>query len=68
MSMMHLQKWIPNFNPYKVRTLVAHVWIRIYKISLEYWHPNISFGIARAVGTPIKLDQNKLNGMFGHYK
>lgn len=24
-------------------------------------------GIARAVGTPIKIDGNSLNGMFGHF-
>lgn len=24
-------------------------------------------GIARAVGTPLRIDQNSLNGSFGHY-
>lgn len=34
---------------------------------MEYWHPDILFGIAMMVGTQIKLDQNSVSGMYGHY-
>lgn len=34
---------------------------------MEYWHPTIIMGIARAIGTPIKIDNNSLTGQFGHF-
>lgn len=64
-GILRLQRWVPDFNPYKVRTSVA--WVRIYELSIEYWHPSVIFGIARALGTPVKIDDLSLNGMFGHY-
>lgn len=35
-DLMCLQQWVPDFNPNKVRITIAQVWIRIYKLSLEY--------------------------------
>lgn len=34
----------------------AHVWLRIYGLSQEYWRPKILFAIANSVGTPICTD------------
>lgn len=56
-----------SINPYKLKTLVAQVWIRIYELSVEYWDLTIILGIVRAIGTPIKLDNQSLHGSFGHY-
>lgn len=58
---------MPDFNPYKQRSSTAQIWVRIYELSWEYWDPQIITGIARAVGTPLKIDGNSLDGMFGHY-
>lgn len=52
---------------YRIRTSVAQLWIRIYELSLEYWHPSMIFGIARAVGKPLKIDDRSLCGIYGHY-
>lgn len=64
---LRLQRWVSDFNPYKTRTSVAQIWIRIYELSLEYWHPSMIFGIARAVGKPLKIDDRSLCGIYGHY-
>lgn len=52
---LRLQQWSPDFNPYKLKTSVAQLWIRIYELSLEYWHPSIILGVAKAAGNPITL-------------
>lgn len=62
-----LQRWVSDLNPYKTRTSVAQIWIRIYELSLEYRHPSMIFGIARAVGKPLKIDDRSLCGIYGHY-
>lgn len=66
-GVLRLQQWVPDFNPYKIKSTVAQVWIRIYELSLEYWHYPIIMGIAKAVGNPIKIDENSMSGRYGHY-
>lgn len=66
-GIIRLQRWTPDLNPYRIRTSVAQLWIRIYELSLEYWHPSIILGIARAVGKPLKIDDRSLSGIYGHY-
>jgi hypothetical protein len=36
-------------------------------LPLEFWQPGILFEIARAIGTPISIDENTKNHSFGHY-
>lgn len=66
-GILRLQQWVPDFNPYKIKSTVVQVWVRIYELSLEYWHYPIIMGIAKSVGNPIKIDENSMSGMYGHY-
>lgn len=45
----------------------SQVWIRLYGISAEYWHPRLLMEMARGVGTPLQLDPMTKEGRFGFY-
>ncbi|XP_057779875.1 uncharacterized protein LOC130998473 [Salvia miltiorrhiza] len=64
---MRLREWVRNFNPYKEVSSLCQVWTRIYYLPLEYWTLDISTGIGRALGTPIKVDSVTALGEVGHY-
>ncbi|KAL8492513.1 hypothetical protein ACS0TY_023918 [Phlomoides rotata] len=48
---IHLQNWIQDFNPNKVCTSLAQVWIRLLDLPMEYWQPVILEVMASALGT-----------------
>lgn len=56
-----LTPWKPDFDPYALQ-----VWIRIYGLSLEYWHPHILFQIARGVGIPLQLNKAIREQTYGY--
>ncbi|KAL8547278.1 hypothetical protein ACS0TY_006848 [Phlomoides rotata] len=64
---LHLQRWVQDFNPYKVSSSVAPVWIRISELPLEYWNTNIITALASAVGTVIKLNEHTASRSMGHF-
>ncbi|KAL8513601.1 hypothetical protein ACS0TY_012903 [Phlomoides rotata] len=64
---LRLQQWVPEFNPYKVSSSVAQVWIRISELPLEYWNPNIITALASVVGTVIKLDEHTASRSMGRF-
>ncbi|KAK2642189.1 hypothetical protein Ddye_023952 [Dipteronia dyeriana] len=45
----------------------AHVWVRFYDLSWEYWHQKIIFDLARGIGVPLRMDKAIIDGEFGHY-
>lgn len=53
-GIMKLFAWTRDFNPNLQNSLSAQVWIRIYGLSLECWHPKILFATTIIVGTPIR--------------
>ncbi|XP_057774856.1 uncharacterized protein LOC130993836 [Salvia miltiorrhiza] len=66
---LHLQAWVPNFDPYKAASTLSQVWIRVFNLSHEYWHPEVLSGIARHIGKPIIIDgisANVVVGQFAH--
>ncbi|KAM1028662.1 hypothetical protein ACFX13_042009 [Malus domestica] len=44
----------------------AQVWIRIYGLSRDYWHPHHLLEIAKGVGT-LQLDKATKERQFGYY-
>ncbi|KAL8537633.1 hypothetical protein ACS0TY_012669 [Phlomoides rotata] len=66
-GLLRLQCWVQDFNPYKVSTSVAQVWIRISELPLEYWNNNIITTLASAVGTVIKLDERTASRSMGRF-
>ncbi|KAL8537662.1 hypothetical protein ACS0TY_012696 [Phlomoides rotata] len=66
-GLLRLQPWVQDFNPYKVSTSVAQVWIRISELPLEYWNNTIITALASAVGTVIKLDERTASRSIGRF-
>lgn len=64
---INLCRWTVDFNPYKLSSSVAEVWVRIYELSIEYWNPKLILGIASAVGNPVKVDERSTDGSLGHF-
>ncbi|KAL8472996.1 hypothetical protein ACS0TY_029999 [Phlomoides rotata] len=64
-GVLRLQRWVLDFNPYRVTTSVVQAWIRISELSLEYWNKHIIMALASAVGTIIKIDDRMLNRTMG---
>ncbi|KAL8484782.1 hypothetical protein ACS0TY_027180 [Phlomoides rotata] len=66
-GLLRLQRWVQDFNPYKVSTSVAQVWIRISELPLEYWNNNIITALASGVGTVIKIDERTASRSMGRF-
>lgn len=66
-GLFRLQRWVRGFNPYKVNTTLAQVWVRIYEIPMEYFQPKIIHALASALGTVIKIDDRTWNRTMCHY-
>lgn len=55
-SVLKLFLWTKYFLPSTLRQTLAQVWIRIHRLSQEYWRPKILFAIASSIDTPICID------------
>ncbi|XP_057791020.1 uncharacterized protein LOC131008143 [Salvia miltiorrhiza] len=66
-GILKIREWVPLFNPYKETAALSQVWLRIYYLPHELWHPDIVSGLARSAGTPIKIDGSTFLGAVGHY-
>lgn len=66
-GVLKIRDWVPDFNPFKVKTTVAPIWVRIYNLPFEYWHSSIITGISKALGNPLKMDGNTASGSFGSF-
>lgn len=52
-----LSQWKLDFKPGNTLAQThAQVWIKIYGLSQEYWHPQHLMEFAHVVGTPLQLD------------
>lgn len=64
---MLIQKWTPEFNPYKLASPMVNVCVRIYEIPQEYFHEHIIESIASVLGTVVSMDQRTRDGSTCHY-
>lgn len=62
-----LSNWCPDFNPYRLSSSKAHVWIRFYELPFEYWDSMVIWALASSLGAPIRIDENTLNGEYGQF-
>ncbi|KAK0578192.1 hypothetical protein LWI29_006536 [Acer saccharum] len=40
-GILRLQPWVPDFNPSLQKSTNAQVWVRLFDLSWEYWHPKL---------------------------
>lgn len=66
-ELFRLQRWTPEFNPYKLASPLVNVWVRIYEIPQEYFHEHIIEAIASVLGNVISMDQRTKDGTMCHY-
>ncbi|KAL8477414.1 hypothetical protein ACS0TY_029637 [Phlomoides rotata] len=64
---MQLQRWVPDFNPYWVNSLIALAWVRLFKIPIEYFHEEFISALASAIGPVIKIDKCTHNKTMCHF-
>ncbi|KAL8488748.1 hypothetical protein ACS0TY_024876 [Phlomoides rotata] len=64
---IHLQHWVQDFNPNKVCTSLAQVWVCLMDLPIEYWQPGILDVMASAMGSLIKIDDRTAHRRMGHY-
>ena len=66
-GILKLLPWVADFNPNKQKNTNVHVWVRFYYLSWAYWHPKTLSDVARDISVPLKIDQDNINGDFGHF-
>ncbi|XP_057781497.1 uncharacterized protein LOC130999817 [Salvia miltiorrhiza] len=64
---LRLREWVPKFDPYKECSLLAQVWVRIYYLPIELWHPEVIAAVGRYLGNPIRIDGGSADRDVGHY-
>lgn len=64
---MRIREWKPGFDPFKLQLSTAPVWVRIYNLPYEFWHPDLITGIGKALGNPLKIDGNTASGGVGQH-
>ncbi|XP_057771119.1 uncharacterized protein LOC130990908 [Salvia miltiorrhiza] len=64
---VRLREWTKFFDPYKESSSIAQIWVRIYNLPLEFWHPEVIAVIGRAVGHPIRIESSAAAGAVGHF-
>ena len=66
-GILRLQEWSTDFDPFEQKSTTTQLWVRFYKLPWVYWHQAILADIARGIGTPLRINNNTINGAFGHY-
>ncbi|KAL8546962.1 hypothetical protein ACS0TY_006609 [Phlomoides rotata] len=66
-GVFRLQSWVQDFNPNRVCSSLAQVWVRIMDLPMEYWQPSILEAMASAFGTLIRIDDHTIHRRMGHY-
>ncbi|XP_050211774.1 uncharacterized protein LOC126661935 [Mercurialis annua] len=66
-GILRLQHWSPDFDPSSQKSTNTQAWVRLYKLSWEYWHPKILSSIAKGIGVPLKIDNATNAAEFGYY-
>ncbi|KAL6143628.1 hypothetical protein ACLB2K_054323 [Fragaria x ananassa] len=67
-GLFRLSQWQPDFKPGDaLRQTHSQIWVRLYGLSQDYWHPQHLMEIARGVGTPLQLDKATKEREFGYF-
>ncbi|XP_057795833.1 uncharacterized protein LOC131011947 [Salvia miltiorrhiza] len=46
---------------------LAQVWVRVYYLPVEFWHPEVLSGIGRWLGQPLKIDGTSIDDEVAHF-
>ncbi|XP_028789004.1 uncharacterized protein LOC114745029 [Neltuma alba] len=62
-----VRPWEPKFNPAKAKIDKVAVWVRLPRVSLEYYDEEALTIIGNRIGETIKVDVNTSSQLRGHY-
>ncbi|XP_043699902.1 uncharacterized protein LOC122650562 [Telopea speciosissima] len=65
-QLLRFQRWSPDFKVDKQQMSHRLIWIRFPGLPQEYWHDDILFSIANAVGRPVAIDRKTKTLFYGH--
>lgn len=67
-GLFRLSQWQPDFKPGDTLPQShSQIWVRLYGLSQDYWHPQHLMEIARGVGTPLQIDRATKEREFGYF-
>ncbi|GLJ24601.1 hypothetical protein SUGI_0470320 [Cryptomeria japonica] len=55
---LYIQPWAPNFDPLKLVVYDSPVWVRLFKLPIEYWGDPCLEKIGRSLGTLLEIDED----------
>ncbi|XP_057775004.1 uncharacterized protein LOC130993982 [Salvia miltiorrhiza] len=64
---LRIREWVRFFDPYKEISSLCHVWVRLYYLPIELWHPEVFAAIGRTIGLPIRFDSPSAYKEVGHF-
>jgi hypothetical protein len=64
---LYVRIWKENFSPEKEDFMTAPVWIHLYSLPQEYWHPEILEGIGNTLGSFVRIADTTLQGRYTSY-
>lgn len=59
-SYLLTQAWVPDFDPLRDEIDTTPVWVRISNLPVNFYHRSILMGIAKGLGSPVKVDLTTL--------
>ena len=62
-----IQTWMPEFISPKAKIQKTLVWIRFSGLNMLFYDESVLLTLASALGTPIKVDSNTVNGTRGRF-
>jgi len=65
-GLLRFSKWTKDFIQI-TKSKLTQIWIRLIDLPQEYWRSMTLLEIASAIGTPLVIDENTRNRLFGHY-
>eukprot|EP00253_Pinus_taeda_P020851 PITA_20851 len=64
---LFMRHWEERYNPDAEKLLAAPIWVRLFGLPTEFWHPEILEGIGNSIGAFVKVAETTKRGKFTSY-
>lgn len=62
-----MRYWEECYNPDKEKPLAASMWVRLFKLPMDFWDPEILEGIGNTIGSFFKIAESTKKGRYTSY-
>lgn len=59
--------WEERYNPDNEKMLEATIWVRLFRLTVEFWNPEILEGIGNTIGAFVKVANTTKRGKYTSY-